>query len=97
VTVDGGRCKPRRALTRFIGLILAALPLCLGFVRILFDDRRRGFQDRLAGTVVIEAPGLSVAEVRRDAIRAAPPPRTAPSTPAAPPAGDPPRPVIPSG
>lgn len=48
--------RPRRALVRFAGLVLAALPLFAGFLLILIDDRRRGLHDRLAGTVVVEAP-----------------------------------------
>jgi len=54
-TASGGRMLPRRALLRFAGLTLAALPLFAGFVLILFDDRRRGLHDRLARTVVVEA------------------------------------------
>jgi uncharacterized RDD family membrane protein YckC len=65
VTADGGRLKPRRALLRCIGVVLAALPLFAGFVRILFDSKRRGFQDRLARTLVVEAPQMSIAQIRR--------------------------------
>jgi hypothetical protein len=32
---------------------------------IPFDRRRRGLQDRIARTVVVEAPQLSLADVRR--------------------------------
>ena len=56
---DGGVLGPRRAALRFAGLVLAAIPLGAGFVPILFDERRRGLQDMLAGTVVVEAPELS--------------------------------------
>jgi uncharacterized RDD family membrane protein YckC len=62
---------PRRALVRCVGILLAAIPLFAGFVPILFDARRRGFHDRLAGTVVVEAPALSVAATRRAAKLAA--------------------------
>ena len=51
---DGGRLLPRRALLRFGGLTLAALPLFAGFLLILVDDRRRGLHDRIARTVVVE-------------------------------------------
>ena len=51
----GGRLKPRRALVRFAGLTLAALPLFAGFLLILVDDQRRGLHDRLARTVVVES------------------------------------------
>jgi uncharacterized RDD family membrane protein YckC len=71
VTEDGAKLKPRRALVRVAGSFLAALPLFAGFLLILFDDKRRGFQDRLAGTVVIEAPKTSYIAARRDAKRAA--------------------------
>ena len=54
---DGSLLHPGRALLRLAGLTLAALPLLAGFLPILFDDRRRGLHDMLAGTVVIEAAG----------------------------------------
>jgi uncharacterized RDD family membrane protein YckC len=56
---DGSVLRPRRAALRFAGLVLAAIPLLAGFLPILFDQRRRGLQDMLAGTVVVEAPELS--------------------------------------
>jgi len=45
-----------KALVRFAGLVLAAIPFCAGFLPILFDERRRGLQDMLAGTVVVYTP-----------------------------------------
>jgi uncharacterized RDD family membrane protein YckC len=50
---DGGSLRPRRALLRVGGLLLAAIPLFAGFVPILFNDRRRGLADWLADTVVV--------------------------------------------
>jgi len=50
----GERLLPRRALLRFVGLTLAAIPFFAGFLMILVDDRRRGLQDRIARTVVVE-------------------------------------------
>jgi uncharacterized RDD family membrane protein YckC len=44
-----------RSVVRVIGLGLAILPLFLGFLPVLFDARRRGLQDLLAGTVVLYA------------------------------------------
>ena len=70
VSAGGGRVSPRWAVVRCIGLVLAMLPLFLGFVPILFDSRRRGLQDWLAHTVVVEAPGPSMAEVTRAKRRA---------------------------
>ena len=91
VTDDGTRLKPSRALLRCAGVLLAALPLFAGFIRILFDARRRGFQDRLAGTLVIEAPQTSYIAVRRAAARHGERERT----PRPPPA--PPSPELPDG
>lgn len=69
VAVNGERLKPRRSVLRFVGIVLAALPLFAGLLLILFDSRRRGFQDRLARTLVVEAPNVSVYEQRRIAKR----------------------------
>ena len=52
---DGGRVHVRSAIVRLVGMVLAAIPLCAGFLLILVDDRRRGLQDRLARTVVVYA------------------------------------------
>jgi uncharacterized RDD family membrane protein YckC len=52
---DGSILRPRRAALRFACLVLAAIPLLAGFLPILFDERRRGLHDMLAGTVVVEA------------------------------------------
>jgi uncharacterized RDD family membrane protein YckC len=56
---DGGVLRPWRALLRLAGLMLAALPLFLGFLPILISERRRGLQDVIGGSVVVgvaEAP-----------------------------------------
>jgi uncharacterized RDD family membrane protein YckC len=53
---DGGRVSAGHALVRVVGLALAAIPFMLGFAPILVNDRRRGLQDMLAGTVVVETP-----------------------------------------
>lgn len=70
LTADGKRVKPRWALVRCVGVVLAALPLFAGFIPVLFDSRRRAFQDRLAHTVVVEVPQLSVAQLTRARRRA---------------------------
>ncbi len=52
VTIEGRRLTVWRAIIRFIGYILAALPFFLGFAWILVDNRRQGWHDKLAGTYV---------------------------------------------
>lgn len=56
IPASGERLAPRRALVRFIGLMLAVIPFFAGFLPILVDDRRRGLHDMLARTVVVDAP-----------------------------------------
>jgi len=50
---SGARPGVSQALLRYIGYILSALPLGLGFLWILWDRRKQGFHDKLAGTLVI--------------------------------------------
>jgi uncharacterized RDD family membrane protein YckC len=53
----GRLLAPPRAFLRMLGLILSALLLCIGFVLILVDPRRRALHDRLVGTVVTDTAG----------------------------------------
>jgi len=49
-----GRGLPlRRSLKRLLGMVLAAIPFFLGFLGILFDERRRAWDDRLSGVDVL--------------------------------------------
>jgi uncharacterized RDD family membrane protein YckC len=43
----------RRALRRLLGVVVAVIPLGLGFLGVVLNDRRRGWQDRIAGTDVV--------------------------------------------
>ena len=66
----GGKLKPRRAIVRAIGLVLAAIPLFAGYLPIAVGRKRRGLQDYLARTIVVDAPQQSVADARRIAAQA---------------------------
>jgi uncharacterized RDD family membrane protein YckC len=70
LSANGNVLNPTRALVRCGGTLLAAIPLFAGFVPILFDARRRGLQDHLARTVVVEAEQLSIAASRRAKMQA---------------------------
>jgi uncharacterized RDD family membrane protein YckC len=50
---EGTRLQLGRSLKRLLGFVLALIPFGLGFLGILFDERRRGWQDRMAGVDVI--------------------------------------------
>jgi uncharacterized RDD family membrane protein YckC len=49
----GGKMTFTRSLLRFVGYIISALPLGLGFWWVLFDDRRLAWHDHLANTCVV--------------------------------------------
>ena len=74
-TESGGRVGPRQDIRRLIGFALALIPFGLGFLGILTNERRRGWPDRFADTVVLyadpeldsELPGWTPPPVRRQA------------------------------
>jgi uncharacterized RDD family membrane protein YckC len=53
-TASGASVSASRALVRFVGLILAIVPLLAGFLPVLVDSRRRALQDFVSGTVVVD-------------------------------------------
>jgi uncharacterized RDD family membrane protein YckC len=56
------RIGARRAIRRLAGAVLSVVALGLGFLAVLFEDRRRGWLDRIAGTEVlytVTSPKLS--------------------------------------
>jgi uncharacterized RDD family membrane protein YckC len=48
----GERITLANALGRYLGKILSALVLCIGFMMVGWDDRKQGLHDKLADTVV---------------------------------------------
>jgi uncharacterized RDD family membrane protein YckC len=42
-----------RAVLRAVGTLIAIIPLFAGYLPVLFNERRRGLPDFLAGTVVV--------------------------------------------
>jgi len=52
-TAAGGPPSVGRSIVRAIGLVLSIIPLFLGFVPVLFDERRRGLADFMARTTVV--------------------------------------------
>lgn len=55
VRVNGQPMSIRRALLRYGGYWLSAIPLGLGFLWVLVDARRQGWHDKVAGTYVTYA------------------------------------------
>ena len=48
---DGKRLKLRNAIWRQLGYFISTI-LYLGFIWIIFDNKRQGFHDKLGGTIV---------------------------------------------
>jgi uncharacterized RDD family membrane protein YckC len=51
---DGGPVSGSQAIGRILGYIVSGFLFSLGFIWIAFDEKRQGWHDKLAGTVVIE-------------------------------------------
>jgi uncharacterized RDD family membrane protein YckC len=52
VAKDGGTIRFGKALRRYVGYFISAI-LMLGYIWIIFDARRQGWHDKLAGTYVL--------------------------------------------
>jgi uncharacterized RDD family membrane protein YckC len=53
LNIAAGGLRLGRSVKRLIGMALAAIPFGLGFLGILFDERRRAWDDRLSGVDVV--------------------------------------------
>jgi uncharacterized RDD family membrane protein YckC len=53
IRLSDGRLPPRRSVKRLIGLGLSVVTLGIGFLGIVFGERRRGWDDRLSDTDVV--------------------------------------------
>jgi uncharacterized RDD family membrane protein YckC len=55
VGADGQPVSIGRALLRYLGYIVSAVLLSLGFLWIAFDRKRQGLHDKIAGTYVVKS------------------------------------------
>ncbi len=49
----GGPPSTQALLIRYVGYLVASIPLCLGFAWVGWDPRKQGWHDKMAGTVVV--------------------------------------------
>ncbi len=49
----GGTITVAQGIVRYLGYIVSAMPLGLGFLWVLFDEKKQGWHDKLAQTVVL--------------------------------------------
>jgi uncharacterized RDD family membrane protein YckC len=55
VTAEGSPPSLGRAILRYIGYIVSAVALSIGFIWIAFDKQRQGWHDKIARTYMIPA------------------------------------------
>lgn len=55
-TTEGTRIKPSRGVVRIAAMVLAAIPFFAGYLPILTSERRQGFHDKVAKTLVRYRP-----------------------------------------
>jgi len=49
----GGLPPVGRLITRYIGYVVSALPVCLGYLWMLWDGRKQTWHDKMGGTLVV--------------------------------------------
>lgn len=53
-TVSGERITFGQASGRYFGKIISSLILCIGYLMMLWDDKKQTLHDKLAGTLVVK-------------------------------------------
>jgi uncharacterized RDD family membrane protein YckC len=71
VSTEGNAITFWQALRRYIGYYISAIAFYMGFLWVLLDNRRQGWHDKLAGTIVVYSwdarPGeLYQSKIQRD-------------------------------
>ena len=54
VRTDGSSLDISRAVIRYVGMVVSAIPLGLGFLWVALDDRKQGWHDKIADTCVVK-------------------------------------------
>lgn len=55
----GEAASTGQLIGRYLGYFVSTIPLMLGFIWVAFDERKQGWHDKLAGTVVIRPANRS--------------------------------------
>ena len=50
----GNPPSPSQSIIRYLGYYVSMIPLMLGIIWVAFDEKKQGWHDKLAGTVVIK-------------------------------------------
>jgi len=54
----GGALDFKQSIIRYLGYFVMVLPLCLGFVLIAFDKKKRGWHDKMSGSAIVYKKSL---------------------------------------
>ena len=60
----GAQPSTGQLIGRYLAYYVSVLPLMLGFIWVAFDDRKQGWHDKLAGTLVVRPRNRGPAPVR---------------------------------
>jgi uncharacterized RDD family membrane protein YckC len=61
IRTDSSPVKWQCALCRFLGYIISAITLFIGFIWVAFDGHKQGIHDKIADTYVVKLPVRQVA------------------------------------
>jgi uncharacterized RDD family membrane protein YckC len=53
VKTDGSPLSITTGLIRYVGFVIASIPLCIGLICAGFDSKKQGWHDKIAGTYVV--------------------------------------------
>lgn len=54
VREDKEKIDYKTAVIRYLGAVLASIPLCLGFLWVVWDKKKQGWHDKIAKTLVVK-------------------------------------------
>lgn len=54
IKTDGSPIDIGRALLRYLGYLVSAIIICIGYLMIAWDSKKQGLHDKIAGTYVVK-------------------------------------------
>ncbi|PIE43637.1 MAG: hypothetical protein CSA45_07030 [Gammaproteobacteria bacterium] len=55
-----------KAIIRYLAYFISAIPLCLGYIWIIFNPKKQGWHDLIANTVVVRSVNDRFSSVKSD-------------------------------
>jgi len=54
IKTDGSPIGIGRAILRYVGYLVSAIIICIGYLMIAWDSKKQGLHDKIAGTYVVK-------------------------------------------